>query len=181
MVEVRILTVHGAKGLEASLVFLVDFGTKIFNAQKADKILMKQETNFKKSFIWVPNIHYKLDWLEKENEITKLRAEEEYKRLLYVGMTRAEDALIVCGCHIGSDNKEGKEKKWLDIAGNSIKQNAYRSPIAALVPHARPRACGGDVEGRDLAARKRRRWRRRCRVAAAVRDGAREAGDRSRE
>lgn len=124
--EVRILTVHGAKGLEASLVFLVDFGTKIFNAQKADKILMKQETNFKKSFIWVPNIHYKLDWLEKENEITKLRAEEEYKRLLYVGMTRAEDALIVCGCHIGSDNKEGKEKKWLERVEEALKDKMER-------------------------------------------------------
>ena len=28
-----------------------------------------------------------------------MRAEEEYRRLLYVGMTRAADRLIVCGYH----------------------------------------------------------------------------------
>ena len=43
----------------------------------------------------------------------KEAAEDEYRRLLYVGMTRAEDRLIVCG-YATREPSETSEPTWYD-------------------------------------------------------------------
>src|SRR5690606_35058050 len=50
-----------------------------------------------KGYLWQPNAGYQTGFTAAQIDKLKTRAEEEYRRLLYVGMTRAEDRLIICG------------------------------------------------------------------------------------
>lgn len=98
--EVRIMTVHAAKGLEGAVVFLVDPGSAVWTGSRAPKLVPFDLTNDGqpvKGFLWQPNSAYQTGFLAARIEGLKTRAEEEYRRLLYVGMTRAEDRLIICG------------------------------------------------------------------------------------
>lgn len=94
--EVRIMTVHAAKGLEAPVVFLVDGGSQPFNTQHLPKLRFVEGKSGSVP-VWVPS-------RALENAVTtshaaglRNAAEEEYRRLLYVGMTRAADHLLICG------------------------------------------------------------------------------------
>ncbi|WP_019223083.1 double-strand break repair helicase AddA [Bartonella rattaustraliani] len=99
--EIRIMTVHAAKGLEAAVVFLVDPGSAIWHSKHAPHLLKVPLNNTglsdQQGFIWHPNAEFNTKTSEKALSHLKERAEEEYKRLLYVGMTRAEDRLFICG------------------------------------------------------------------------------------
>ncbi|MEP4293713.1 MAG: double-strand break repair helicase AddA, partial [Rhizobiaceae bacterium] len=95
--EVRIMTVHAAKGLEAPIVFLVDKSSPAFLAQHAPSLYGWSEENQETCYLWVPNKEDHCDKTRMLRDEEKRRAEEEYRRLLYVGMTRAKDRLIVCG------------------------------------------------------------------------------------
>lgn len=99
--EVRVMTVHAAKGLEAPVVFLVDGGGKAFNSQHVPDLRLFEKQRPDGSVVTVPV------WrapgsgtnslLNADNARLKALAEEEYRRLLYVGMTRAADRLVICG------------------------------------------------------------------------------------
>lgn len=100
--EVRIMTVHAAKGLEAPVVFLVDSGSEPFSEQHLPRLLPfapRRGLWDGPGFLW----RFGADAANKAaREIglgTREKAEDEYRRLLYVGMTRAQDRLIVCGYH----------------------------------------------------------------------------------
>ncbi len=87
--EVRILTVHAAKGLQAPIVYLPDT-TRV--PPDLERLLADGETK-----LWLPRAGDASEavrgWRARERE----RALEEQNRLLYVAMTRAEDRLYVAG------------------------------------------------------------------------------------
>ncbi|MCW2308795.1 double-strand break repair helicase AddA [Rhodobium gokarnense] len=98
--EVRIMTVHGAKGLEAPVVFLVDPASAPFSHAHAPKILQRELTVGGRSIeapVWTPGKPASTDWHRAAIDAYKGDQEDEYRRLLYVAMTRARDRLIVCG------------------------------------------------------------------------------------
>jgi ATP-dependent helicase/nuclease subunit A len=88
--KIRVMTVHGAKGLEAPIVILPDTGTP--QNKVRDDIIDAADTAMWKT---------KTDEMPKaqidSTDGIKTRQSQERMRLLYVAMTRAESWLIVCG------------------------------------------------------------------------------------
>ena len=98
--EVLIMTVHGAKGLEAPVVFLPDTMRKPLSR---DPLVWLEEERLDLSPVAPEGLLFP-GRADREDPVTReararARAaqEEEYRRLLYVAMTRAEDRLYVCG------------------------------------------------------------------------------------
>jgi ATP-dependent helicase/nuclease subunit A len=111
--EVRVMTVHGAKGLEAPVVFLVDTTTSPQDTQRLKLIHMPQSDGTE-VVVWAGR--------KAEDPVNVAAArtamlgdtEDEYRRLLYVAMTRAADRLIVGGCMPGNMNTVRKFS-WYDL------------------------------------------------------------------
>jgi ATP-dependent helicase/nuclease subunit A len=90
--EVRVMTVHGAKGLEAPIVFLADTITP--PAGPRPPRLLKLGDG---PLIWAGRKADDVPQVRAARQLAQSEAEDEYRRLLYVAMTRAADRLIVCG------------------------------------------------------------------------------------
>ena len=103
--EVRIMTVHASKGLEAPVVFIVDGGSKAFNHSHVPKLRFV-ETDADAFPVWLPVSGFSNHLIRADDERLKTAAEDEYRRLLYVAMTRAADHLVVCGYRGQKDNPE---------------------------------------------------------------------------
>ncbi|OWV73496.1 ATP-dependent DNA helicase [Rhizobium sp. R339] len=96
--EVRIMTVHASKGLEAPIVFLVDGGSKAFTHTHLPKLrLIESRSGEPPMPVWVPASDLANSLTQSDSARIQKLAEEEYRRLLYVAMTRAADRLVVCG------------------------------------------------------------------------------------
>ncbi len=144
--EVRVMTVHGAKGLEAPVVILANVTAD--PTKKPDKspdvvtktgvkiplLLIKKEARFGQ-----------LETIASHHE---RRGLEEHSRLLYVAMTRAKERLIMAGS-LGKTAKGAHEKSWFtalesgmqamgcaweedQIWGGVMRFSGDKDPIAAV-------------------------------------------------
>ncbi|MBX3579328.1 MAG: double-strand break repair helicase AddA [Rhizobiaceae bacterium] len=119
--EVRIMTTHAAKGLEAPVVFLVDSGAPPFSAQHLPRLIPVTSDHGLwdgQGFLWRSGKDVKNTRSAAIEAAIQGKAEEEYRRLLYVGLTRAEDRLIVCGYH---NQMPPKPTFWLRLVGDALR------------------------------------------------------------
>ncbi|MAU95184.1 MAG: double-strand break repair helicase AddA [Fulvimarina sp.] len=131
--EVRILTVHASKGLEAPVVFLVDPGSAPFSASHGDSLMAWDAMpglhhGAAPGFLWCPTKELRNASIDELKAGEKERAEEEYRRLLYVGMTRAADRLVLCGL---APQRGPNETTWLQRAWRALDQVAETVTNAA--------------------------------------------------
>ena len=115
---VRLMTAHGAKGLQAPVVILPDIGSG-----RGERALRWQEEQAPPLPLWAPRSRrdfFAPAWTALMEADGAARAAEE-NRLLYVALTRAEDRLLVCAWG------EPKPGSWYDL----VAQGFARLPGAA--------------------------------------------------
>ena len=124
--EVRVMTVHGAKGLEAPIVILADSTAPPQGPpQLQPKLFMLPVANA------VPGTPDRIVWAARKDDDVPIVAaarlaaqtatENEYRRLLYVAMTRAADRLVVAGA-VG---ERGMPKEcWYELVEQALKAQA---------------------------------------------------------
>jgi len=94
--HVRILTVHGAKGLQAPVVILPD--TTGLPSNRGDSLLWAEDPVTERPVpVWAPRAAFHCEATRRLRDQARRSRREEYNRLLYVALTRAEDRLVVCG------------------------------------------------------------------------------------
>lgn len=110
--SVRVMTVHAAKGLEAPVVILPDTCTTPRHGRH-DKDLLDADR--------VPL--WKIEVKRDDPVRARARADgkeermKEYRRLLYVALTRARDRLYVCGY----EGRDGRERGcWFDVVTGAM-------------------------------------------------------------
>ncbi|MFC5067643.1 double-strand break repair helicase AddA [Flaviflagellibacter deserti] len=114
--EVRVMTVHGAKGLEARLVVLADLG-KPRAASLAPAVFHVDDLP-----LWAGKKADDPPALQAAREAEDIREQGEHRRLLYVAMTRAADRLIVTG-HLGDPRKkEAPEGSWYALIRSGLEE-----------------------------------------------------------
>jgi len=118
--EVRVMTVHGAKGLEASVVFLVDTTTSPSDSQRLKLIRMPHgNAGPGEVVLWAGARSGDTKAVAQARDAMRKNTEHEYRRLLYVAMTRAAERLIVGGCQPGNRNNV-RELSWYDLIDKGL-------------------------------------------------------------
>jgi len=117
--EVRVMTTHGAKGLEAPIVILPDTTTC---ARAMGGPLMPLEDG---GFLWAPRKADDCPASTQARERREAAAAGESLRLFYVALTRARDRLVICGVKTADSYFKNS---WCDLAARAFE----RPQIAAL-------------------------------------------------
>lgn len=113
MNEVRVMTVHGSKGLQGKIVILADAAHDPLAGRSPDAVMWQTEDGDKVPILPVSKGSARPSAYTDQLEAEKVEALRESWRLLYVAMTRAERMLFVAGA-LNKKAKEGQppEQSW---------------------------------------------------------------------
>ena len=110
--EVRVMTVHGAKGLEAPLAILADTMTPPAGPRQPRLLTLSG-----RAVVWAGKKADDSSAMASARQAVLAEARDEYRRLLYVAVTRAADRLIICGA-------DGERKRpdgcWYDLVRDAL-------------------------------------------------------------
>ena len=107
--EVRVMTAHGSKGLEAPIVFLPE--TTVKRGAGGSPLLVTEDGGL----LWCASGKGDCDASAKARKLREDKESQEALRLLYVALTRARDRLILCG-RIDARTKDDKVGGWYAAA-----------------------------------------------------------------
>ena len=124
---VRIVTVHGSKGLESPVVFLID----TVRTPKNENILPIKSGDMP-VWLWAPRGDASVERRDASDALMRVRT-AEYYRLLYVAMTRARDELYIYGY---TPNKNAPQNAW---------HTQLWRVLAADTPHEHIRITNDDI------------------------------------
>ena len=130
---VRVMTVHGAKGLQAPLVILPD--TTSLPPDGGGLVWPDSGCP-----LWSPRSELRCEAVERLRAVARRERMEEYNRLLYVALTRAEDRLVVCGWQT---RHKLPEDSWYELV---------RRGLAQLGPALKPLEQAGDPWDGEILA-----------------------------
>jgi len=122
--DVRVMTVHGAKGLEAPIVILPDT-TQVPNASA---VLISVGGGY----AWKLPKGSCPAAIDPYIEAMEAKQLQEQLRLLYVAMTRAESRLIICGFDNGQNRNGIKDGSWYDRISQSfetLETTSFETPF----------------------------------------------------
>jgi ATP-dependent helicase/nuclease subunit A len=155
--EVRIMTVHAAKGLEAKHVFLADGGGAIAHASQRPVLGLytRADTPLSGNDCYLWTIGKDASALRKDIiERHELLAEDEYRRLLYVAMTRAENTLTICSWRSAREKDDGWAE-WVKAGLFGVDGRAnYTSPEGIAITRLAPQGAmaeTGLIEVKDVS------------------------------
>ncbi|MCF6233792.1 MAG: double-strand break repair helicase AddA [Rhodobacteraceae bacterium] len=111
---VRVMTVHGAKGLESPIVILPDTGPR--RAPNPDEIMLADGKP-----LWRTTADMMPGTLIKARDATRAKQMNERMRLLYVALTRAEKWLIIAAA---GDLDKGGDSWYQYVEAVMISENA---------------------------------------------------------
>ncbi|MBY0381804.1 MAG: double-strand break repair helicase AddA [Xanthobacteraceae bacterium] len=145
--EVRVMTVHGSKGLEASVVFLVDTTTSPADTQRLNLIRVPQGNAGPNNIvIWAGKKDHDHPAVAAARGAMKQDTEDEYRRLLYVAMTRAAERLVVGGCQPGNRSSV-RELSWYDLIQKGLTNSGlHLQEFDTTLGHVRRYTRDGEVE-----------------------------------
>ncbi|MCA8889128.1 MAG: UvrD-helicase domain-containing protein, partial [Parvularculaceae bacterium] len=117
--NVRVMTVHKSKGLEGNIVFVLDSQRR---PPKTGDAVMQIEINEELTTPALVSGAHSADIpaIITAKDEAKRRVNDEYRRLLYVAVTRARDRLYICGHEAGNAKAASKksisEQNWHELA-----------------------------------------------------------------
>ncbi len=123
---VRIMTVHGAKGLEAPVVILPD--TTGLPPDAGGLEFVEDPGTGAVFPLWQPRAELRCDAVARLRDRRAQARVQEYHRLLYVALTRARDRLVICGW----SPAKLPDGTWYELVGKGLATlDARREPFAA--------------------------------------------------
>ena len=126
---VRIMTIHGSKGLQASVVFLVDIFSKRqtnLTIDSRSRTMVSPELFAANPIPWTDEQEIKSATWMHTKWLYESRKDAEARRLLYVGATRAKNRLIIVGSPKGTEWSENDDLKGLRVPWS------YTKPLPQL-------------------------------------------------
>ena len=132
--EIRVMTCHGAKGLQSPVVILPDTTSAVSSTGSQLLMYSPESGDEYKIPLWSTKKKSDVGVTEKIRAELDERALREHRRLLYVALTRPQDRLIICGAWYGSKkSKTGCGKNsWYGHCTNAmeeLKVNLYPKPL----------------------------------------------------
>jgi ATP-dependent helicase/nuclease subunit A len=118
--EVRVMTVHGAKGLEAHTVILADTTTKPTGPKDPRLLPLAQG-----ELVWATAQSEDVGAMADARSAAQQEARNEYRRLLYVAMTRAKERLVIAGTQGRNKIPEGC---WYELVDNALSGDCVSEP-----------------------------------------------------
>lgn len=110
---VRVLTVHGSKGLEAPVVILPDTCSTPGHGRLDSELLQAGDVP-----LWKLKSARDEDVRAAARAAGKSERMREYRRLLYVALTRARDRLVVCGYETSGTSAD--PDRWYDLVKRAM-------------------------------------------------------------
>ena len=142
---IRVMTVHGAKGLQAPVVILPD-------TVAGPKPVAGGLFDLDGVPVWAPRKEADTPQLEAARRLAGDKDLREHRRLLYVALTRAQDRLVIAGAALGNQSGGAHDASWYALCRQAlVRLDAQEDDEGLIALGDPPPAIGKAAEQEDAA------------------------------